>query len=302
MERVVDINNIINIKTIKEHGHYINSLLLLSNGRLASCSRDKTIKIYDIKNNYHCDITLEGHTDCVSYISQLDNNKLISCSYDNTIKIWSITQSSYQCDYTINNAHNDKIYKVIPLRNNRIASCSDDETIKIWNSNNPYNLIKTLNGHTNYVRSIIQLKDKDILISGSDDKTLRKWNLLTYQCDKIIDSVDCCDNNSLLEIDNNRIIVGGNRVITIVNISNDIIEHQIKNDKLYYAYSFIQLRDGNILCGCENGLICLYDIKLNTLTFKEDKIHYGGVRCLLNINKYQFISGSSDNEIKVWEY
>ena len=279
----------------------ITSLLLLSDGRLASCSDDKTIKIYNINNNYHCDITLEGHTSYVRYISELDNNKLISCSDDRSIKIWSITQSSYQCDDTINNAHNDWINKVISLTNNRIASCSDDKTIKIWNSNNPYNLIKTLNGHTNWVNSIIKLKDKDILISGSCyDNTLRKWNLLTYQCVKIINNV-WCYNNSLLEIDNNRIIVGGKNVITIVNISNDIIEHQIENDELDSVYSFIQLRDGNILCGCGNGLICLYDIKLNTLSFRDKKIHDKPVYCLLNINKYQFIS-SSYKEIKVWEY
>ena len=214
--------------------------------------------------------------------------------------ISSITQSSYQCDYTINNAHNDWIFKVISLTNNRIASCSRDTTIKIWNSNYPYNLISTIKGHTSYVDSIIKLKDKDILISGSDDNTLRKWNLLTYQCDKIINNVQCYYRNSLLEIDNNRIIVGGYNVITIVNISNDIIEYQIRNDKLNYVYSFVQLRDGNILCGCENGLICLYDIKLNTLSFREEKIHDEPVFCLLNINKYQFISCS--NEIKVWEY
>ena len=116
----------------------------------------------------------------------------------------------------------------------------------------------------------------------------------------ILNKVECCYRNSLLEIDNNRIIVGGYNVITIVNISNDIIEHQIENDKLKDVWSLIQLRDGNILCGCWNGLICLYDIKLNTLSFREEKIHNNGVWCLLNINKNQFISGS--NNIKVWEY
>ena len=129
---------------------------------------------------------------------------------------------------------------------------------------------------------------------------------------KIINNVHCYDSNSILEIDNNRIIVGGWEVITIVNISNDIIEYQTNNDKLDWVYSFLKLRDGNILCGCDNGLICLYDIKLNTLSFREEKINntlsfreklinYRGVYCLLNLNKYQFIS-SSDNEIKVWEY
>ena len=106
--------------------------------------------------------------------------------------------------------------------------------------------------------------------------------------------------NSLLEIDNNRIIVGGWRVITIVNISNDIIEHQIENDKLDSVSSFVQLRDGNILCGCENGFICLHNNKLNTLSFRKEKIHNGEVCCLLNLNKYQFISCSKD--IKVSKY
>ena len=165
----------------------------------------------------------------------------------------------------------------------------------------PYNLIKTLNGHSNPVTSIIQITDKDILISGCGDDTLRKWNLLTYQCDTIIDKVKCCFRNSLLEIDNNRIIVGGYKVITIVNISNDIIEHQIENDKLDNVRSFLKLRDGNILCGCGNGLICLYDIKLNTLSFREEEIHNEAVYCLLNINKNQFISSGSYH-LQVWKY
>ena len=71
--------------------------------------------------------------------------------------ISSITQSSYQCDYTIEDAHDDDIFKVIPLTKNRIASCSY-KTIKIWNSNYPYNLISTIKGHTSYVDSIIKLK------------------------------------------------------------------------------------------------------------------------------------------------
>ena len=43
IEHIVDINNIINIKTINEHSNDVYSLLLLSDGRLASCSCDKTI-------------------------------------------------------------------------------------------------------------------------------------------------------------------------------------------------------------------------------------------------------------------
>ena len=298
----IDINYINNIKTIDKHRNWVYSLILLQDGRLASCSGDKSINIYDMNNNYNCDITIKGHTDRVTYISQLENNKLISCSWDKSLKIWTMNKSSYQLDYTIENAHNEIIWKVIPLTNNRIASCSNDKTIKIWNGNYPYNLIKIMEGHSDTTRSIIQLKDKNILISGSNDNTLRKWNLSTYQCDKIISNVSCYRSNSLLQIDNNRVVVGYNKIITIVNIINDTIEYQIENNQLLSVESFMILRDGNILCGDSKGLICIYDIQLNTLIFKNDKIHDKEISCLLNINKDQFISCSWDKTIKVWEY
>ena len=203
---------------------------------------------------------------------------------------------------------------IIPLTNNRIASCSD-KIIKIWNSNHPYNLIKILKNYPDNYTSIIQLKGKEFLISGcenldgldslfgrKEDNALRKWNLLTYQCDTNYFNVSCSLSNSILQIDNNRIIVGGSNVITIVNISINIIEQQIIDENLNFVYSLIQLRDGNVICGFLNGEICLYDINLNTFSYKDEPIHDNSVSYLLNINKHTFISCSFDKTIKVWEY
>ena len=213
-----------NIKTINEHNSNVASLLLLSDGRLASCSYDTIIKIFNMNNNYHCDFTINTeHVICVDYICEIDNNKLISCSYDKSIKIWSITQLSYQCDYTINDAHDDYIKKLITLPDNRFASCSYDGTIKIWNSNHPYNLIKTLINHTRYVRSIIYLKGKDKLISGGYNYYLCIWNISTYICEKTIEGVSCSYSNSMIEISDNTIIVGG-REIVLINTEKYIIE------------------------------------------------------------------------------
>ena len=47
------------------------------------------------------------------------------------------------------------------------------------------------------------------MISGSDDKTLRLWNMSTYQCDTVIKGVECISTNSLYQIDKDRVIVGG---------------------------------------------------------------------------------------------
>ena len=67
-----------------------------------------------------------------------------------------------------------------------------------------------LKGHSRGVNSLLYMKERDVMISRSYDVTLRIWNMSTYQCDKVIEGVDCCCfNNSLYQIDKDRVIVGG---------------------------------------------------------------------------------------------
>ncbi len=46
----------------------------------------------------------------------------------------------------------------------------------------PGTLMRTLTGHTRAVRTVTQLRDDDRLVSGSDDNTLRIWDLATGTC------------------------------------------------------------------------------------------------------------------------
>ena len=50
----VKIEDIKNITIITGHTDSVYSLLLLNDKRIASCSLDRTIRIYDPSNNYHC--------------------------------------------------------------------------------------------------------------------------------------------------------------------------------------------------------------------------------------------------------
>ena len=174
--------NIEQVKTITGHTAYVNSLLHLRDGRVASCSSDKTIRIYDPSNDYHCDQVIKRHSEVIQSICQLDDGTIVSCSDDKSIMIG---------DYTINNAHDNCIWKVITLPNNRIASCSYDYSIKIWKSNPPYSdtPIKVLTGHSNDVYSLLYIKERDVMISGSWDETLRIWNMSTYQCITVIKGI-----------------------------------------------------------------------------------------------------------------
>ena len=207
-----------NIKSIKEESP--SSLLLLRDKRIA-CTSEHSIKIYDPSKDYLCAQILKRHNGAIQSICQLNDGTIVSCSVDKSIQIGEY--------FTIQNAHNKWISKIITLPKNRIASCSADKTIKIWKSDSPYcNIpISTLIGHRSWVQSIIYIKDRDILISGSLDNSIGFWNISTYDNIKMIDAIKCGSTNSFYQIDSNRIILGDYNTFCIINIDKYEIENQV---------------------------------------------------------------------------
>ena len=237
------------IKTIHAHTSMVCSLLLLNDKRVASCSGDQTIRIFNPSNDYHCDQVLKRHNNDIRSICQLDNGTIVSSSY----------QSIMIGDFLIKNAHDYWIWGVVALPNNRIASCSNDMVIKIWqgNSDTP---IKVLAGHTSTVYSLMYIKGKNIMVSGSNDRTLRLCEVQTYQCVSVsvIVGINCFLPNSLYRIDKDRVIVGGNNTFCIVNIGKCVIENKIEDESLGFVYCFMKMnRYKTILCGCERNVLIL---------------------------------------------
>lgn len=66
----------------------VYSLVVLSNGDLASASFDRTIKIWD-RNTYELKNSLNGHTGYILSLVVLPNDELASGSFDKKIKIWT---------------------------------------------------------------------------------------------------------------------------------------------------------------------------------------------------------------------
>ena len=81
------------IKTLEGHDGTIRALTLLKNGYLASGCYDKTIKIWNYKENKERSLvdTLEEHEGIVLALNVLENGFLVSGSADGTIKIWDVT-------------------------------------------------------------------------------------------------------------------------------------------------------------------------------------------------------------------
>ncbi|KAF1830255.1 Sec13 protein-like protein [Decorospora gaudefroyi] len=73
--------------------------------RLATCSSDKTIKIFEVEGEKHTLVeTLQGHEGavwCVAWAHPKYGNILASCSYDGKVLIWREQSSTWQKIYEV---------------------------------------------------------------------------------------------------------------------------------------------------------------------------------------------------------
>jgi WD40 repeat protein len=72
---------------------------------------------------------------------------------------------------------NEVINKIELLSNGHVASCSEWNFIKIWNLETK-DLYKKLFGHQDSVEALAQLKESDVLASGSCDSAIILWNYI----------------------------------------------------------------------------------------------------------------------------
>ena len=287
------------LQPLSQKNEYVNTLLLLKDGRLASALM--AVKVYDLDNNYHLDFTIDSNGNYISSMCQLDNGDLIICDFNSTIHIWNISQYSYTLLFSISLSSNHSYPLCLSLSNNRFASYS--KTFKIWKGDKAFSTepITILNYKELTYIAARYIKEKDLLIAIDINNIMYIWSMATYQLVSTINNIKCCWSQSLYQIDSDRIIIGGYEVMTIVNISKGIIEYSIKDKQLEYVRSFMLLRTKDILCGCSEGKICIYNPYTKEYQIMST-VHNSMINYLFSIDDYHFISYTHVSILRKWYY
>ena len=254
-----------------------------------------------LKNPIHI---LDYHSGSIYCLSVLNDGRLISGSADNSIIIYN--KITYQPDLIIKE-HKSTVRCITQLSSGILASCSSDNTIKLFNiKGNNYDILQTLNYHTNFVNNIIELKNK-YLVSCSSDKSIifyLKDNNTKYTKDyKITTNGTCfCINqikeNELCysELINNDF---NNNNICFYDINKKKIKSSISNISKSWYSPFIMISKELLFISGENkiSIININKYKLIRVIEVPNSSWINGA-CILNDNI--ILTGDSNLIIREW--
>jgi len=209
------------LRTLTGHEHIVSSIVFKEDDSryIFTSSRDRTIKIWDLTNGW-CIKSFIGHSDWVRTLDIAASEYLLSGSNDQSIRL-SHGDSGTGLGIMIGHNQVIEIVKFLPMLSNQYVDKLNnleiggdeetynklgfkyavtggrDDTIKIWllplpiirphnhpipSSNPQGNLVKTLIGHKSWVKDLIIHPNGKILISCSDDKSIKMWDLETGDC------------------------------------------------------------------------------------------------------------------------
>lgn len=207
-----------NTRTLPGHDHSVSAIRFIPSGAagapasgnlLVSASRDKTLRIWDVTTGY-CIRTLYGHTSWVRDVCPSpDGRFLLSTGDDMTVRLWDISVPDPETKLTMfGHEHFNECCALAPPSAYQhlalmaglkkpppasstaefMATGSRDKTIRLWDARRT--CLATLVGHDNWVRALVFHPSGKYLLSVSDDKTLRCWDLSQGgKCVKVLGDV-----------------------------------------------------------------------------------------------------------------
>lgn len=186
------------VRTLTGHRDWVRQVRIFFDGSLmASCSNDQSIFVWQIStsalssnNNLECKhFELRGHehvVECIAWAPDSSSQWIMEAAgiqSANSRLVNGVDPSKKQLIGGQSGPQQQQQRTSGPY----LASGSRDKTIKVWDCTT-LQLLFTLTGHNNWVRSLIFHPGGKFLLSASDDKTMRVWELRTKRNSKTLDA------------------------------------------------------------------------------------------------------------------
>jgi coatomer subunit beta' len=246
--RVFNYNTHEKVVAFEAHPDYIRCLTVHPTASIVlTGSDDMTIKAWDWDKQWKCIQVYEGHTHYIMNITfnPKDSNTFASACLDRTVKMWSL--ASPTANFTMD-AHDKGVNYVdfYPGSDKPyLVTTGDDRTIKIWDYLSK-SCVQTMEGHTNNPSFAVFHPNLPIIISGSEDGTVKIWNSNTYRLENTLsyalERAWCVS----LRRDANEVAVGFDEGIVVIKLGRDEPTYSMDpSGKLIYTKNQVVL-SGNL--------------------------------------------------------
>lgn len=207
-------------KINKEHTNFVTSVKFSPDASLfLSVGFDKKINIYDAHKgnllyNLAMDKSTGNHTMAIIGACWIDSNTIATSSLDKTVKIWDLKEKV--CKFTLLPKEKSKLGLPefscgINTNGKYVFSLSLSGVLNFWDISDLTTLQdeklpdRIIDGHQNYVSSIVEVKSKNLVISSDNNGKIIIWKSESNEYvrtlhvgDKKVVSMDLsCDERSL---------------------------------------------------------------------------------------------------------
>ncbi|KAF8165977.1 coatomer protein [Crassisporium funariophilum] len=186
--RVFNYNTHEKVAAFEAHPDYIRCLTVHPTASIVlTGSDDMTIKAWDWEKGWKNVQVYEGHT---HYIMNLafnpkDANTFVSACLDRTVKMWSLGSSTPNFSMEAHDKGVNYVDFYPGADKPYLVTTGDDKTVKVWDYLSK-SCVQTMEGHTNNVSFAVFHPNLPIIISGSEDGTVKIWNSGTYRIENTL--------------------------------------------------------------------------------------------------------------------
>jgi len=186
--RVFNYNTLERAHMFDAHSDYIRCIAVHpTQPFILTSSDDMMIKLWNWEKLWTCQQVFEGHTHYVMQIviNPKDNNTFASASLDRTVKVWQL--GSATPNFTLEG--HDKGVNCVDYYHGGdkpyLISGADDRLVKIWDYQNK-TCVQTLEGHAQNISAVCFHPELPIIMTGSEDGTVRIWHANTYRLESTL--------------------------------------------------------------------------------------------------------------------
>ena len=245
--------------------------------------------------------SFKGNNEIISSCIFTPNMKqCISGSENGNIFVWNFKPQMRPFRFT---GHKGAITDLaINPEGTMIASSSTDQSVHLW-TNTVSGKYKLLKCHPSPVRSVDFSNTGKYLLTGSNDKTIKIFDL--YPKAKFVSSFKGHSNwvRCARFSPDNRLIgsCGDDNAVIIFDVEQKSVKYRFL-DHLSHVNSCRFSPDGTIIASAgDDGKIKLFDIRIGRLIQHYDA-HNNKINCISYHQSGNYIiSGSDDSTIKIWD-